>query len=687
MQSVDIDEHQTTCYGAQLPDSQKFKFQEKDCNLIGCPGNSMWLMWSRWGQCSYSCGEGTKERRRKCAPAKNGGKECPDIVKQNNLYYERAPCTEEDCEIFRWATWSSWSSCSATCGKGVKKRQRGCISATTLQNYPVMRCGNDKTFFLQDNHCINAACPINGGWSAWTEFEACTQNCLHHPDGLDVNKKEKVKAVRIKRRYCTNPIPQHRGKKCVKDKRNKYDSNHKSEYFERPCTEEDNIPWCPENCIFTEWGAWGLCSVTCVPVTVRWKHWRDRTAKPDLNEFPDGPFPPTGSWPSVRSRHRVLIKEARFNGVCEKSPQFVEDKTKKTLGYEHAEEECVCCEEHLKGNPYKVGALQYDPKKGCVPYCPLDCEWGAFKIKDDCCELTYKEKQTGWNKEKKCLDLAVVKNIKTETKFKKYREILVTGIRNNKPMGNNQELIQLVKSVNSYVSAYNMDVAMYQKLQIKSIERSVKGPLIDPMYGGNYCFTRDNLTMLTRFTDLADKPNSNYTLQWDELLQEDGVCDVPICVPKPVTTKPGYRPPCFFFWTDWSPWGKCNLQCGDKGFRQRTRKCTPCAQDKRHEPNPPKHQCDPEKTFDGTPGVKDIDKSKCSPCPSEHFKGWSDWGPWSAPDVTCGTTKLTRTRKCNDDYMKALEKEENKKCLGKGGIEKDHKEARLQQCRSGPMPK
>ena len=28
------------------------------------------------------------------------------------------------------------------------------------------------------------------------------------------------------------------------------------------------VPWCPENCVLTEWSEWGGCGATCVPTLV-----------------------------------------------------------------------------------------------------------------------------------------------------------------------------------------------------------------------------------------------------------------------------------------------------------------------------------------------------------------------------------------------------------------------------------
>ena len=54
---------------------------------------------------------------------------------------------------------------------------------------------------------------------------------------------------RIRKRYCTNPLPQFGGKDCYgKD-------NERG-----PCEE---LKPCPIHCAWSQWGAWGACSITC----------------------------------------------------------------------------------------------------------------------------------------------------------------------------------------------------------------------------------------------------------------------------------------------------------------------------------------------------------------------------------------------------------------------------------------
>ncbi|CAH3121445.1 unnamed protein product [Pocillopora meandrina] len=77
-------------------------------------------------------------------------------------------------------------------------------------------------------------CSINGGFSEWSSWSECSASC-----GGGVHGRE---------RTCTSPPPRHAGKDC------------KGESFEtRTCNNEE----CAEPGGYTDWSAWGECSVTC----------------------------------------------------------------------------------------------------------------------------------------------------------------------------------------------------------------------------------------------------------------------------------------------------------------------------------------------------------------------------------------------------------------------------------------
>merc|ERR1711874_571979 len=143
--------------------------------------------------------------------------------------------------------------------------------------------------------------------------------------------------------------------------------------------------------------------------------------------------------------------------------------------------------------------------------------------------------------------------------------------------------------------------------------------------------------------ELLESDYEKYTDQLYEEKTHDYACDISLCQPK---FKKIGRAQYFTCdtpsWTLWGPWGSCNMQCGSKGKRTRTRKCTPCADPKKaHVENPPEGRCKPTLTFDGSIGLTSEDFAECSPCPSRLI-GWADWEEWTAPDKTCGIGKKYR---------------------------------------------
>ncbi len=53
-----------------------------------------------------------------------------------------------------------------------------------------------------------------------------------------------------------------------------------------------------------------------------------------------------------------------------------------------------------------------------------------------------------------------------------------------------------------------------------------------------------------------------------------GSCDIPFCKPHVTNIEKSEVHACVLhMWTKWSEWGKCNLECGEKGERKRHRCC------------------------------------------------------------------------------------------------------------------
>lgn len=91
--------------------------------------------WSNWSECSVTCGKGYRTRTRLFI-SRAARKVCSQVD-----LVEREPCTgvlqecleteevDPKCQV---TAWSDWSPCTASCGKGVKLRQRMYMSPSSL---------------------------------------------------------------------------------------------------------------------------------------------------------------------------------------------------------------------------------------------------------------------------------------------------------------------------------------------------------------------------------------------------------------------------------------------------------------------------------------------------------------------------------------------------------------------------
>ena len=119
---------------------------------------------------------------------------------------------------------------------------------------------------------------------------------------------------------------------------------------------------------------------------------------------------------------------------------------------------------------------------------------------------------------------------------------------------------------------------------IQKTVREAKLPNLDGLYGGKACVTHDGLE-ITKYPppdddddddDDDDEEESNQYYGAVDEMWELGACDLQICpfISEDDTVyDPGNTPPknCLSIWTKWSPWGKCDKECGPLGHRIRTR--------------------------------------------------------------------------------------------------------------------
>ena len=126
-----------------------------------------------------------------------------------------------------WSAFSAWNVCSKTCGTGTQFARRTCTNPVPFNGGA--GCAGSAT---TTQSCGTSACPINGKWSSWTSFGACTKSC-----GTGSQSRT---------RSCVGRA--FGGKACVGSTSNSAACNTHS---------------CPVDCVVPAFGAWTTCTLSC----------------------------------------------------------------------------------------------------------------------------------------------------------------------------------------------------------------------------------------------------------------------------------------------------------------------------------------------------------------------------------------------------------------------------------------
>ncbi|XP_065060766.1 uncharacterized protein LOC135688018 [Rhopilema esculentum] len=146
--------------------------------------------WTPWSECTKTCNTGSKTRTRLCVNHTMEAETC----KGNSS--ETVDCNVIKCPVDGgFVQWSPWSQCSKSCAGGKRTRNRTCTNP-----YPAYEGAICYGKYIEEKSCNLWFCPVNGGWSSWTEWQHCNKPCNHG------NKTRK--------RFCDNPLAMYGGIPC-----------------------------------------------------------------------------------------------------------------------------------------------------------------------------------------------------------------------------------------------------------------------------------------------------------------------------------------------------------------------------------------------------------------------------------------------------------------------------------------
>ncbi|XP_020915806.1 coadhesin [Exaiptasia diaphana] len=239
--------------------------------------NGGYSQWSVFTDCSKTCGGGIRSRRRKCNnPLPSfGGSNCSRLGPPSQVF----ACNRQPCPINgAYGPWGEYEACTVTCGGGVQVRRRLCDKPPPQyggKNCKEMELGDDQ----ETKSCNEEKCPVNGGYSVWSEFTDCSKSCGG--------------GVKSRARTCTNPSPDDKGKDCA-------------ELGPSNETESCNNEPCPTTMPTTELPK--TDDTTLSPETTLGK----QTEKPTTEQNPDTP-----------ATSQPLDTETKLNTTSEQSPTTI----------------------------------------------------------------------------------------------------------------------------------------------------------------------------------------------------------------------------------------------------------------------------------------------------------------------------------------------------------------------------
>ncbi|XP_052812379.1 thrombospondin-2-like [Mya arenaria] len=123
-----------------------------------------------------------------------------------------------------WADWSSWGQCDVTCENGTQLRTRTCTNPEP-KNGGTDCVGSEN----EKKVCVRELCPVDGGWSVWNRWSACSVSC--------------DAGLATRQRNCNNPKPDRCGDHCFGDP---FEARI---CMQRPCADGG----------WSQWSPWGVC--------------------------------------------------------------------------------------------------------------------------------------------------------------------------------------------------------------------------------------------------------------------------------------------------------------------------------------------------------------------------------------------------------------------------------------------